>query len=330
MMVCRRRWRFGAVLVVAGAFAGTLTSIAAAALPATAADMRAAAPADRPAIREKILRGAEKLGVVDRDKYGRDVADNFAPLLTDPDANLRLNGAMTIEQLLTLSLDRTLEEMLKNPSPDVRYWGAKGLGGIAQLVKSTGSTTLSTVIQSLTSATKVEKVGVVQAEIIRALTIYDDVNGLLDALEASAPELAGGLPDRGMIDAVTAGLEAVNRLSGTAPPATKQRAAAIAARVTSFAAQQLKRYQDAQKMIEADVPANYTNSTVRLVDAGVKVMGTAAGKTFNVDRNSPDGILLTVNGITGAKGRPGDLQKAMPGVPVPPDVGAPPTTAPRS
>jgi hypothetical protein len=288
----------------------------------TPADMEAAHGKTAAKVRDDILATVPPgTSATARDSWAKEKCDDFTPVLLSKSADARLNTAILISQFQTLSSDKTLMDMLANPDPTVRYWAAKGLSGkdLVPLEKAALAAGAGRVVTALRAAAKVEKVGQVEQEIVKALAVYEDVTGVLDGTESLTAQMPGTISEIGTLDAVTAGLDALAKSARSAASTDKVRAATIASQAASYAAQQqvaLKLQQDA---ISAALPTGYPQAVSRLVDTAIKVINAASGGSFRVATNvSPDEILFNLGGITGsASSGPGGLQKIMKDVPVP-------------
>lgn len=168
-MQTRRRWTvpFMLATLVAGAL-----PLLAASFASDASAMEAATGDGCRVIRDRILKDApDPSKVVDRDKYGHDVAAAFGPLVANsknPDAVL--NAAILIAEMETLSTDAALENMLTNPDAAVRYWAAKGLTSLMPRLKPLGAATVARAVNPLTAVGKTEKDPLVLSQINKALT----------------------------------------------------------------------------------------------------------------------------------------------------------------
>jgi hypothetical protein len=325
MMVCRRRWRLLALTLVAftpalahAATAGGVT------LPHTPEDLKTKHGREATNVRDDLIKGAPSEDrVQERNDYAREVGTRFRGLLTDENADARLNTAILFGRLQTLSTDRFLIECLANADPSVRYWGAKGLGDKVNLVikraKAEGP-----VIKALRDAAKAETVGVVQREILRSLVVYESLDGVLDGLERITDTMRGEIPDRGALNAAADGFNWLQGVIGSATAAQKTRAATIAARAASFTAQQHEAFAKFPP-----VPAPWADSAKQAVTNAVEVLNKATGNSFRIaDMSSPDLMILGVNSLVGKPGAPGKLQGATnPPIPVPPRIGGGATTA---
>ncbi|HVX86175.1 MAG TPA: HEAT repeat domain-containing protein [Phycisphaerae bacterium] len=167
MMHLRRRWLPLALLSTSLA---SLTPLVAHAVDvqAEAKTMESATPEQAVQVRNDVLRDAPT-GVLDRDKYGSNVCHAFAHIISDPkNPDAALNSAILVAKLGTLSTDATLEAMLKNPDPAIRYWAAKGLEGIMPTLAKLPSAQKEA-ISALTDAQTAEKSDIVKSAIARAL-----------------------------------------------------------------------------------------------------------------------------------------------------------------
>ena len=258
---------------------------------------------------------------VARDKYGLDVANAFGPLLNDANAYVRLNAAMAIAQIETISADAALRDMLKHASPEIRYWGARGLTAISPTSMKVGGALKANIIDALEKAGNAETSGVVQQEILRALIAYEDLKGVMICLEKMVALMPGTISDRGVLDALSLGLQYVDKVIKAAPDADKKQAAGIAAQIASFTAQQQGAFVEMQDSIKQPVPPAYTTSAMNAIKWATNVMSSAAGKTFRTKTNvSPAEVLFDVNSTVGSDGGPGELQKSIPGIAVPPKI----------
>jgi hypothetical protein len=331
MMVCRRWWRNKAVILALGV-AGTWTAgarwaVAAAAPPAapfTAADFEKAEAKDLLTMREEILK-VKPMNPVLADSYGAAVAKDFSAAglgLNSPRQEVRLNSAILIHGLKTLSTDRTLIEMLKSKDAAVRYWGARGLSDISDRMVQIGGHAVQAVVDALGAQAKVETSGVVQQELIKALIQYGTFVPLLDALNAISNQMETAIPDVPTLQTAALGLEFVGKSMGTALAPDKVKAAAVACRAASFAAQQLQKNEDSSKAIGATVAPEYVAAVQKVVEAATKVAGGASGKSYPAPggTDTPE-FLKNVLDLFGAPGNhKGKLQTDIPSVPVPPAV----------
>jgi len=314
MMVSRRRWRLVAVMVVAGILPG-LAQGAVLTLPKGmgAKEMDAAHGKDSVAIRTAVIDAAKSATVTERDEYAKVVVKEFEPELASKNPDARLNTAILFNDLKTLSSDSALIAMLKNTDPSVRYWGARGLGDIAEKLKAIGPLRA---ITALRDCAKAEKSGVVAQEIIKALAVFGDLPALLVALESVSVQMKAAIPDSGMLQAAALGLNTIEAGISKADAADKLTAATLAAKLASFAAQQQFNYHLQQTAVASSVPPEYMKAVQDVVDAAVKVMGSAAGKSYaHVSGDAPPEVLLNLNTLVGAPGASGIIQKDMAGVP---------------
>ena len=186
-MVCRRWCRVWTLMLVVGAMPATLAWAAAAPAPVyTAADFETAAAKEMPGMRDSI---AKRIATItssqQRDKEAAAVATDFtAPGrgVNSARPEARLNAAILIHDLGTLSTDSFLTQMLQNKDVAVRYWAARGLTDIAKALINAGAA--GRVVTALGAQAKVETSGVVAQELIKALIQY---SALVPALEARSP-----------------------------------------------------------------------------------------------------------------------------------------------
>jgi hypothetical protein len=325
-MQCRRRWSAIAVVILMGAG----TSLVLARDPFDDAKaMEAAKGTDAVILRAAILADLNKMNVTDKDDYvskkmlGTDRNPGpFVALLASSSPDAQLNAAITIAQTKTLSADAALESMLKHSNPAIRYWGAKGLTDIMdEIAKIPSSKTRA--INTLTDALSKETSGVVKQQIIRALIAADDAPAVITATQILADQLQKGISDHETLDAAAAALNQIDTLikGGTTVdvPSTAQAAAFTA----SFAAQQLVALKAQLPEGVTDVPEDMRSSTANVANKAINVLNDLAGKSpfTPVARTaSPEEIQFATDSITGSSSAPGDLQKMIPGVPIPPAI----------
>jgi hypothetical protein len=310
-------------MMVVGAMPAMLALGAAAPAPAlTAKDFESAAIREMPGMRDQVVKPVLAISSsVARNTQASAVAKDFsAPGLgvNSKRPEVRLNAAILIHDLKTLSTDSFLIPMLQNADPAVRYWAAKGLADISPGLVSAG---LQAKAQAaLGDQSKVETSGVVSQQIIQALIQYKAFGPLLDALNAVTTQMEMTIPDVATLQTAAQGLNFVSGLMAAASPADKIKAATVAARLASFAAQQQKNNETAIKVIDptATLPPDYVSAVKTSVDASVKVINGAAVKPFPVPTGATAvELLLNVNGLVGK-----DMQADanLKSVPVPPQV----------
>ncbi len=325
-MVCRRRWRIW-VVMMAGAMAA-LGAAAPTALP-TADDFETAAAKELPGKRNDIFKAMPATPAVDRDAYAAKVARDFTRAdrgINSARSEVRLNSAILLHDLQTLSTDRALMLMVQSKDAAVRYWGAKGLGDMSVKLMSVGK---APAVAALRNAGKTETSGVVVQEIITALDRYGDLPAMVDVLTAISGTMQTANPDLSLLQSVAQGLDSVAK-GVPAAPGDKTSAANAAARLASFAAQQLMNNDRAIKAIDktATVPPENLAAVKKVVDAAVKVINAAAGKNyFAPPPQDPGELLMNVNTIFGTPppgSKAGLLQADLKAVTVPPAVKAGP------
>jgi len=319
-MVCRR-WRVWALMSLAGAI-----SLAAGpgGLPYSANDMENAHGADAVKIREAILKAAPS-GAAALATYGSNVATEFTRTnlgvnSKNPDA--RLNSAILIAQLQTISTDTALEDMLKSSDPSVRFWAAKGLADIAAGLKPVGGGAVGRAVSTLSAAVKTEKSGVVIQEIIQALSRFGDPAAIRTGLAAVVTQISANQLDVEMFHAAGAGLSALAPSVGSGTAAEKVDSASLAATLASLSAQQLVNYNNTLAAASQTLPKSALDATHAVVSAASQVADAATGKRYTAPAgSSPDEILFNVNSLFGTPGSGGGtLQKDLPGVATPPAV----------
>ncbi len=341
-MVCRRRWQNRTLAVALGLMAvlgavGAQTGMAAGAArtlvpPYKASDFEKADAKDLPAMRDAIIKTmlgtpTNPTTAVERDTYGATVAADFTSEglgVNSTRPEVRLNSAILIHDLHTLSTEMPLELLLKNNDAAVRYWGARGLADLSGDLMKVGGRPVQRVVDALDVQAKVEKSGIVEQEIVKALIQYGAFAPLLDALGAISNQMEAANPDMDMLQTASLGLDMVSKSMATAGAMDKTKAATVASRLASFAAQQLKNNEQSLQSADsaAKVPADYLTAVQRVVEAATKVAAGASAKSYAVPTGaSTDELLLNVNGLFGTPGgRGGKLQGDMTAVPVPPAV----------
>jgi len=123
------------------------------------------------AIKDAVLK-EEPATPVERDEYAQRMVKEFEKELTSQNTDARLNTAILMAKLEALACDGVLEQMLKNPDPAVRLWGAKGLGMIAPTLTKVGGSSREDAVKTLKEAEGVENSAVVKGEIERALAAF--------------------------------------------------------------------------------------------------------------------------------------------------------------
>ncbi|MGN6367584.1 MAG: hypothetical protein ACTHN5_04920 [Phycisphaerae bacterium] len=283
-------------------------------------------------LRTAILDDLNKMNVVQKNEYVRQMLGGsaldgpWAKILKqsgNPDA--QLNGAILISEARALSADAALENiMISNPNPAIRYWGAKGLEGILPELMKVGGAAVTRALTALNNTIAHETSGVVKQEIIRALGAAGDVGALQTAADALADQLQSGPADHETIGAAGTAMSQLDPLIKKGATVDKTKLATSAARIASFAAQQLQAMEARQGESGGDVPTNYSDSVRDAVTSAIAVLNDLAGsKAFTAPGKDADSneIQFNVNAITGsASSGPGSLQKVIPGVPVPPAI----------
>jgi hypothetical protein len=320
-----RRRRLWSVIALVGALSPA--ALGAEDVAADAAAMSTAKGSTAVDIRASVVAAAKPMSLMDRDAYGAAVVRAFEPLLSSANTDAQLNAAITIVEMHTLSTDRSLEGMLKNSSPAVRYWGAKGLGVIIPDLQKVGGAAISNAVNGLLNALKTESSGIVKSQIVNALGKTNDVHTVGQGVDSLAAQLSEGTVDGETLDAAAAALGQLDvaiRASGGVSKADASAAAKSAAWTASFAAQQQVALSEKLTADQSELPEGYSASTLNVVSTAVKVLNDLAGRgTIKgpAGDESPDALQLMVDGLTGTSSTgPGELQKAMPGVAVPPAI----------
>jgi hypothetical protein len=333
-MVCRRRWRNQAMMLVMGAMVGLWAAGAEAQLPTgraalpTAADFEMAEAKDMPVMRDIVTRSAPS-GAKDRATWGAKVASDFSASdlgVNSKRSEVRLNSAILINDLDTIATDRFLVQMLGNDDVAVRYWAARGLSNISKPLVQAGGLTLERVVNALAAQAKVEKSGIVEQEIVKTLIQYGKFVPLLEALNAIGSQMEKSVPDAAVLQTVSLGLDSVSKTIDDAVADDKVKAATVAARLASFATQQLMSNEKSIQAVDpqAKVPADYFAAVQRVVEGATKVAGGAIRAAYAVPKGrSAEELMMNVNGLFGTPGgKNGKLQADMPRVPVPPMIQA--------
>jgi len=321
-MVCRRWCRVWTVMLAVGAMPAILALAAAAPVAvSTAKDFETAAAKDMPGMRELIIK--KHLSIiksVDRDANGTAVSTDFTASglgVNSARPEVRLNAAILIHDLGTLSTDSFLIQMLQNKDAAVRYWAARGLADISKGLVSSGA---GKVIKALGDQAKIETSGVVAQELIKALIQYQAFGPLLDSLGALTNQMEAAIPDVATLQTATLGLDFVSRSMAGSLADDKSKAVTIAARTASFAAQQQVKNEEALKVIDgaATLPTEYSSAVRKVIDAAMRVYnGAASAPKPAPTGNSAGELLLNVNLLFG-KDMPADA--ILKNIAVPPKV----------
>jgi hypothetical protein len=323
-----RRWRLLSVI----ALVGVVSQVAlGAGLDEEVAALQGAKGTAAVAAREAIVGPGKSMSLVSRDSYGATVASKLAPLLAKPEISVdaRLNAAIAIAEMHTLSTDKSLEGMLKNAAPEVRYWGAKGLGGIMPDLGKVGGQSLRDAVNGLLTALKTEKSGIIKTQMIEALGKTNDLRTVLQGVDVLTAQIAAGTTDTATLDAAAAALTQLDTAiraagAGGMSKGDTSAAAKSVAWMASDAAQQQVALSEKASAEQSEMPEGYASSTANVVSTAVKALNDLAGRgTFKgpAGDESPDALQLMVDGLTGTPGTgQGELQKTMPDVPVPPAI----------
>ena len=321
-----RRWSLVAGVLLAAGFVGSSSTFGAINLSAEAAKMETAKGADAVAVKTTVLAAAPAT-MVDKNKYGRDVAVAFAPELKSKNPDAQLNTAILLASLQALFMDSTLEDMLKNPNPAVRYWGAKGLGDIMDTLKSVGGATMGNAQSALTTGIAGETSGLVKYQMAVALGKSGDPKAMLKALTVLTGQLANGGVDSDTLEATAvtlSSMETALKSGSTLAKADLDAVAKSAAWSASFAAQEQVLVKASRASEGSDFPKAYSTASLAVVNNAVKVLnGLPGGGSLKMTAadDSPEGLQFGVDALVGSAGAgPGDLQKVMTTVPVPPVV----------
>jgi len=288
-------------MVALGAMPAILAPGAGAPAPIpTAKDFEAAAAKDMPGMRDLILKKHQAIAKsVDRDANAIAVATDFtAPGLGVNSARpeVCLNAAILIHDLKTLSTDKFLMQMLQNKDAAVRYWAARGLSDLSKDLLNAGSA--GNAIHALGERAKAETSGVVAQELIKALTLYQAFGPVLDSLGAVSNQMEAAIPDVATLQTAAVGLDFIAKSMPAALANDKSKAATIAARVASFAAQQQANNEKAIRIIDgaANLPPAYSAAVQQVVEAATRVLNGAASKPLKTPTGKSTGELqMNVN-----------------------------------
>jgi hypothetical protein len=305
------------------------------AAPPTSADFEKTPAKELPdRVKEVVDSGKTLTGTAKQD-WAKKVCQDFTQDKTgvnSPRAEVRLNAAILIHNLGTLSSDKTLVDMLKNKDAAVRYWAARGLEDLQPAEHSMaamGSTSEQEVIKALGAAVTAEAKGggssVVIQQIVKTLKTYGAAPAaapaMLDALDAVNTQMEGGTPDVSLLETAGAALDSIASWAGKATPAEKVHAVGAAAMAASFAAQQQDRYDKSLKESQGGggVPDEYARATQKVVDSAVAVCKAAGAGTVApvAPALAPADYLRNVNKVFGVPGTAGTLQKELKDVPIP-------------
>jgi hypothetical protein len=331
-MVCRR-WRGLMVVVVLAALPAALPAQvvgglggAAASSVTTAGTFESSPAREMPGLRKKVLDTAPQ-GAGDKEKWAEGVCKDYTKAgvgINSGNSDARLNIAIMLHELHTVSSEDTLIVMLTNKDPAVRYWGARGLGAkeLSDKIKQVGGSYVAKAVKGLQTQAGNEDSGPVAQEIVKALVVYADPAALLAALDAIGKKLQAGTPEVSLLQTAVVGLDALTTLVSSASAADKEKAAGVAAKLASFAAQQQAKYAESLKNGGETLPQDYADATQGVVEAAVRVANAAGGGGLKVGKAaSPAQLLVDVNNTFGMEGKPGELQRKMPQVGIPPAVG---------
>jgi hypothetical protein len=282
----------------------------------TAKDFEAADPRDLPKMVSDILK-ALPTNPLDKDRKAREIIADFQTRgagIYSKSAEVRLNSAILIAGLDTLSADFGLMKMidstnsdpaLKIDDPSVRYYGAKGLAQIAPtLLKAPAS--VPRVVTALKNAAKAEKSPIVQQELFKALVAYEAGDALVEATDAIVAQMQTTAPDVGTVQNLARAFSVMHSKPSSISSESKAKLPATAVNAASYALQHLKAQLKAGDEGK-QVPPELTAATLKLiVDAT-----TAAGKPIQA------GIIEEAElNMNGTFGTPGGAAKT-PGIPAP-------------
>ena len=253
--------------------------------------------------------------------FGTRVNIDFTPLLAKP--KTALNAAITIGSIPDISMQAALQTALQNPNPAVRYWGAKGLGNIFNQLLAIGPAYQQS-IEAVQQAVAVEPDPLVAEEMCAVLLTQNPVPpGTANlATQALARAIAGYqdvVPDNLAIAGSLAADLAVAVSHGAAlTAAQKNDAMHTTSQLMSYTAQYLK-----AGLLDSKQQVSAFSTMAKAAAAMNAVTGTTNFSLSGLNAQSdPSLILLRVNGITGAQGQAGLVQKLFPKVAIPPRISA--------
>lgn len=310
------RWRVCSVMLALAVLPAALTYGAATPAVAAAKDFETADPKDLPKMVADIIKALPP-SPLDKDRKAREIIADFQAKgagIYSKSAEVRLNSAILIAGLDTLSADFGLIKMVDNTNadptvkiddPSVRYYGAKGLAQIAPVVMRTPAS-VPRVVTALKNAAKAEKSPIVQQELFKALVAYEAGDALIEATDAIVAQMQTNAPDAGTVQNLARAFSVMHSKPASISPESKTKLPAIAVNAASYALQHLKAQMKASDEGKK-VPPELTAATLKLiVDAS-----TAAGKPIQA------GIIEEAElNMNGTFGTPGGAAKTA-GIPAP-------------
>ena len=253
--------------------------------------------------------------------FATQVATDFSALLSNKTA--ALNAVITIASIHDISTQSALQQALTNSNPAVRYWAAKGLGGIFTQLMAIGPA-YQQAIRAVERALAVETDPLAALEMCDALLTQnpipaDTANLAAGALQRAIAQYQQVVP--GNLDITTglaADLAAAVAHGSTLTAAQKAAAMSTLAQLMSYTAQYFNQglLDHKQKLFAFKAIANSA-------DAMNAITGTTDFSLHGLGAESkPAAILLAVNHITGSQTQTGAVQKLFPKIAIPPRISA--------
>jgi|GEM_PF-2158416 len=253
--------------------------------------------------------------------FGTQVANDFASLLSNK--KTALNAAITIGSIADISMQAPLQTALTNPNPAVRYWGAKGMGNIFAPLMSIGPA-YQQAVTAVQQALAVETDPLVAEEMSNVLLTQNPLPaGLANLISKAIARSIAGYQDvvPGNLD-ISSGLAAdlanAAQHGATLTDSQKVKAMSTLSELMSDTAQYLRAgLLDRKQKLSAFSAINNAANAMNAITGTTNF--SLAGLNAQSD---PAAILLAVNGITGAQGQPGAVQKLFPKIVIPHRISA--------
>lgn len=282
-----------------------------------------------------------------RSKFAQEVASNFLELTASDKPAIALNAIILIADQTTnvsmnlratLGTDNAMVKALGAKHPAVRYWAAKGLGQVIRPLEQIQAAHRRA-ISGMTTQLAKEPSPLVQAEIMRSLAIAGAKPGadaVRDYLATKSKAAANGSYVPSDVEAIGTAFAALESLAGhlTLNPAEKTALVQDVANLIGFSEQYYKSIMTeglAPRALtggEVDMLHDLMVNGVQLVSkvGGVKVdpepkptMGGPGSDPMLVSAQVVDNLVRVAGSQAAGEGK---LQKAYPGVKVPPKMGA--------
>lgn len=253
--------------------------------------------------------------------FGTQVASDFTPLLANK--HTALNAAITIGSIDDISMQAPLQTALTNASPAVRYWGAKGMGNIFAPLMSIGPA-YQQAVAAVQQALSVETDPLVAEEMSSVLlTQNPPPAGLANLISRAIAHGISGYQDvvpsnLDIISGLAADLAEASRDGSTLTDVQKVKAMNTLSMLMSYTAQYLS-----ANLIDRNQKLSAFDAISNAGSAMNAITGTTSFSLTGLTADSdPAAILLAVNGITGAQGQPGAVQKLFPKIVIPHRISA--------